>query len=205
MKKMIAAFSATCFALTLFAGCQATPNGSDPSVNSAREISSTEIGAVSIDATRQHLTADEAKAAALAHAKVNADLVQDFEIELDKEKDVLFYDISFDADGLEYDYEIEVYTGEILNSKSEQDPQPQQSPASSETNPQRLTADEAKAAALAHAKVNADLVQDFEIELDKEKDVLFYDISFDVDGLEYDYEIEAYTGEILNSKSSPEK
>ena len=205
MKKMIAAFSATCFALTLFVGCQATPNGSDASANSAREISSTEIGAVSIDATRQHLTADEAKAAALAHAKVNADLVQDFEIELDKEKDVLFYDISFDADGLEYDYEIEVYTGEILNSKSEQDPQPQQSPASSETNPQRLTADEAKAAALAHAKVNADLVQDFEIELDKEKDVLFYDISFDVDGLEYDYEIEAYTGEILNSKSSPEK
>ena len=205
MKKMIAAFSATCFALTLFVGCQATPNGSDASANSAREISSTEIGAVSIDATRQHLTADEAKAAALAHAKVNADLVQDFEIELDKEKDVLFYDISFDADGLEYDYEIEVYTGEILNSKSEQDPQPQQSPASSETNPQRLTADEAKAAALAHAKVNADLVQDFEIELDKEKDVLFYDISFDVDGLEYDYEIQAYTGEILNSKSSPEK
>ena len=205
MKKMIAAFSATCFALTLFVGCQATPNGSDASANSAREISSTEIGAVSIDATRQHLTADEAKAAALAHAKVNADLVQDFEIELDKEKDVLFYDISFDADGLEYDYEIEVYTGEILNRKSEQDPQPQQSPASSETNPQRLTADEAKAAALAHAKVNADLVQDFEIELDKEKDVLFYDISFDVDGLEYDYEIEAYTGEILNSKSSPEK
>ena len=205
MKKMIAAFSATCFALTLFVGCQATPNGSDASANSAREISSTEIGAVSIDATRQHLTADEAKAAALAHAKVNADLVQDFEIELDKEKDVLFYDISFDADGLEYDYEIEVYTGEILNSKSEQDPQPQQSPASSETNPQRLTADEAKAAALAHAKVNADMVQDFEIELDKEKDVLFYDISFDVDGLEYDYEIQAYTGEILNSKSSPEK
>ena len=35
--------------------------------------------------------------------------------------------------------------------------------------------------------------------------MLFYDISFDVDGLEYDYEIEAYTGEILNSKSSPEK
>ena len=62
MKKMIAAFSATCFALTLFVGCQATPNGSDASANSAREISSTEIGAVSIDATRQHLTADEAKA-----------------------------------------------------------------------------------------------------------------------------------------------
>ena len=118
MKKMIAAFSATCLALTLFVGCQATPNGSDASANSAREISSTEIGAVSIDATRQHLTADEAKAAALAHAKVNADLVQDFEIELDKEKDVLFYDISLDGDGLEYDYEIEAYTGEILNSKS---------------------------------------------------------------------------------------
>ena len=205
MKKMIAAFSATCFALTLFAGCQATPNGSNPAVNSERKISSTEIGAVSIDATRQHLTADEAKAAVLAHAKVNANLVQDFEIELDKEKDVLFYDISFDADGMEYDYEIEVYTGEILHSKSEQDPQPQQSPASSETNLQHLTADEAKAIALDHAKVNADLVRDFEIEVEKKQTVSFYDISFDADSLEYDYEIEIYTGEILHSKSSPEK
>lgn len=68
------------------------------------------------------------------------------------------------------------------------------------------TKDEAKAIALNHAKVKASQVRELEIELDKEQGVTHYDVSFEAGNTEYDYEIEAYTGEILkNEKETEEK
>ncbi|MBQ6934252.1 MAG: PepSY domain-containing protein [Clostridia bacterium] len=67
--------------------------------------------------------------------------------------------------------------------------------------PDRISRDEAKAKAITHAKVGNGKIRDLDIELEKERGVTFYEISFDVGNLEYEYAIEAYTGEILYNKT----
>ncbi|MBQ7086940.1 MAG: PepSY domain-containing protein [Clostridia bacterium] len=67
--------------------------------------------------------------------------------------------------------------------------------------PDRISRDEAKVKAITHAKVGNGKIRDFDIELKKERGVTFYEISFDVGNLEYEYAIEAYTGEILYNKT----
>jgi len=67
--------------------------------------------------------------------------------------------------------------------------------------PDRISRDEAKAKAITHAKVVNGKIRDLDIELEKERGVTFYEISFDVGNLEYEYAIEAYTGEILYNKT----
>ena len=67
--------------------------------------------------------------------------------------------------------------------------------------PDRISRDEAKAKAITHAKIDNGKIRDLDIELEKEKGVTFYEISFDVGNLEYEYAIEAYTGEILYNKT----
>jgi len=67
--------------------------------------------------------------------------------------------------------------------------------------PDRISRDEAKAKAITHAKIGNGKIRDLDIELEKERGVTFYEISFDVGNLEYEYAIEAYTGEILYNKT----
>lgn len=67
--------------------------------------------------------------------------------------------------------------------------------------PDRISRDEAKAKAITHANIGNGKIRDLDIELEKERGVTFYEISFDVGNLEYEYAIEAYTGEILYNKT----
>lgn len=60
-----------------------------------------------------------AKAAALKHAGVSN--VSEYECEPDNEHGKLVYEISFKANGYEYDYEIDAATGTILDWEKEKD------------------------------------------------------------------------------------
>ena len=85
------------------------------------------------------------------------------------------------------------------------DAQPQptlQAPTSVEAAPSpRLTPEEAGTIALTHAQLSPEAVRDFEIEPDRAFGRVIYEISFDAAGREYEYAIEADTGEILHSKT----
>lgn len=59
-----------------------------------------------------------------------------------------------------------------------------------------ISADRAKEIALADAGVAEKDIREFEIELDSDKGVLHYDIEFKYQNYEYDYEIDAQTGDI---------
>lgn len=63
-----------------------------------------------------------------------------------------------------------------------------------------ITADEAKAIALDHAGFSEGEVYDFESELDHERGTLVYEISFENKNVDYEYIIDATTGEILHSE-----
>ncbi len=170
----------------------------------APQLDSPSVSLSTLQETATMLTREEAKVIALEHAGVTE--VFDLEIELDKDSGILHYEVDFETAEAEFDYEIEAYTGEILKSrKEEREAKPVTTPeANTPTTEQtKLTAEEAKAIALNHAGVTE--VFDLDIELEKEKGVLYYEIDFDTADAEYDYAIEAYTGEILKSKKKEEK
>ena len=55
----------------------------------------------------------------------------------------------------------------------------------------------AKQIALAHAGVSEGSIREFECELDREDGIMVYEIDFECGNYEYEYEINAATGEIV--------
>ena len=75
---------------------------------------------------------------------------------------------------------------------------PTETPAKpTEPAPEKLTKAEAEAVALAHAGLTANQVMGLETEYDVDDGVPEYSVEFYADGWEYDYEIHAETGKIL--------
>ena len=146
--------------------------------------------------TESIITLDEAKAIAVAHANVTDPIFGECELELPENE----YDIEFFADGREYDYEIDATTGAIkwYHSKpvcGNDDPaQPSPTPAPEGI----ITLDEAKAIAVAHANVTDPVFGHCELDIRENE----YDIEFFANGREYDYEIHAVTGAILDYDSA---
>ena len=62
-----------------------------------------------------------AKAAALTHAGVSESRAYDMDVELDDEDGRWVYEVEFKADGMEYEYVIDAYTGAVLEYDMEQD------------------------------------------------------------------------------------
>lgn len=58
---------------------------------------------------------------ALAHAGFGEQDVRRLRCELDREDGAMVYEVEFDKDGFEYDYEINARTGAVLKSKKERD------------------------------------------------------------------------------------
>ena len=171
---------------------------------------------------QKKISAADAEAIALKKAGFSADEVYDKEVELDYEKSALIYEVSFEKDRVDYDYVIDAASGEILRSKvdpegekavteaakkeekkpaAEENKQPTTSGVKAES---RISAEEAESIALKKAGFAASEVYDKEIELDYENGVLVYEVSFDKDRTDYDYVIDAASGEILRSKVDPE-
>ncbi len=66
-----------------------------------------------------------------------------------------------------------------------------------------ITKEDAKKVALSHAGATEDNIKRFESKLDYENGRHVYEIEFDFNGYEYDYEIDAKTGEILQYNKEP--
>jgi uncharacterized membrane protein YkoI len=64
----------------------------------------------------------------------------------------------------------------------------------------KITAEQAKQRALEHAGVKENDVYDFDIDKETENGVLYYDIDFETKDFDYDYLIDANTGEVKRSK-----
>lgn len=142
---------------------------------------------------------DKAKEIVLNHAGVKAADVKNYEVELDSEKGSVVYEIEFDANGYEYEYEINAVTGKILKSEKEKADGSSVKPAS-DTGTNYIGKEKAKQAALKHAGVKENNVKALEVKLDKENGKAVYEVEFKASGYEYDYEIDALTGKIIKSE-----
>ncbi len=141
------------------------------------------------------ITAAEAKEIALNHAGVSAASASFVKVELDTDDGVQVYEIEFSSGTIEYDYEIHAQTGAILKSSAEA--------LESEKPPQGsvITAAKAKEIALNHAGVSADSATFVKVELDVDDGVQVYEVEFCVGATEYDYEINAQTGSVIQYES----
>lgn len=100
--------------------------GSTPSQNNSTSApqqnssdSSYQSDSQSSTDSQAKITKEQAKEIALKHANIKDSDITDYEIELEKEDGNLVYDISFEHNGKEYDYDVDAETGNITNSKNE--------------------------------------------------------------------------------------
>lgn len=181
---------------------------------------------------KAYLGEEKAREAALSHANVSADKITHYEIELDYENGAMVYEIEFDCEGFEYEYDIDAVTGTVLKNQKKPDkdyipPQSSNTPDNANTagSPDSTAAadstgnantsgnnspgtqsgsstsyigeNQAKEAALSHAGVAENSITNFQCKLDHEDGIMVYEIEFDCEGFEYDYDIHASTGAVL--------
>ncbi len=145
-----------------------------------------------------YISVDDAKAVALKSADVNSADVIFEKASFDSDDYVPHYDIEFYANGYEYDYEIAAADGKVLE-KSKEKEHVHKTPIVTAAG-DYISKDEAKSKAFAHAKVNAANIKALEIELDADEVIPHYDIEFRTDGVEYEYKINASSGEVITSE-----
>ncbi len=164
---------------------------------------------------KAYIGSEHAKDIALEHAGIAATDVYDMEIEMDYEKGTMVYEVEFDTSEYEYDYDIHAVTGEILKDKKEYNDDFRKAeialgeakeytsdPAMEDVRNQvdaYLTADEAQVIAMKHAGVTVTDIHDYESDFDYDDGTPVYEIEFNTDEKEYEYDIHAVTGEILKS------
>lgn len=166
-------------------------------------------------ATESSIEVSEAKSIALSHAGVSEDKATFTKTKLDDDG---YYDVEFYTDSTEYDFEIDAQTGKILEKDSEprelgfikeqasnnagssvvQQSQTEgySTVSGSDSNSFVIGVDAAKRAALNHAGVsNATFVKAY---LDYDDGLRVYEIEFTAGSYEYEYEINAVSGAILD-------
>lgn len=146
------------------------------------------------------LTEDEAVAIAMTHAGVEEKDVIFTKIKLDRDDGRTEYEIEFYKDTMEYDYDIDANTGDILSFDSEMEydlgAARLAGTANADPDAQMIDTSAALANALAHAGFNESEVAKLKVKLDRDDGMVEYEVDFKVGRLEYEYQINAYTGEI---------
>ncbi|MGM9538762.1 MAG: PepSY domain-containing protein [Candidatus Onthomonas sp.] len=146
------------------------------------------------------ISQEEATDIALQDAGLTRDQVSNLKVYLDEHDDDRHddvhdhspeYDISFYADGTEYEYEIDAADGSIRFRELEQ----KQQAAGSQV---VLSQDEATEIALQHAGCTVDAVTKLRVELDEDHDRQVYEVEFHSGRTKYEYKIDAATGDILS-------
>ena len=169
----------------------------------------------------EYIGIDAAKAVALEAAGVAEDDAVFSTAGLDKRNGMDYYAVDFTAGGQSYEYDIDAVTGVVIDSSSGggtaetpaagDDDGTASAPAAARPSPSAgqttggqaaataVTEEQAREAALSHAGLTADQVTFVRSELDRDDGRLMYDVEFYTsDYKEYDYEIDASTGEILS-------
>lgn len=147
-----------------------------------------------------YIGVEDAKAAALSAAQVDSADAQFSVAELWDHDGEQYYEVDFTAGGQEYHYAIDAVTGTVIESGT----------GSATGSGSLIGEDEAKRIALEDASVAEADTDYLQVHLDRDDGAEIYDVEFAVfanDGsvTEYDYEIDAATGEIRSQDHEAER
>lgn len=177
MKKNFPKILAGCTAMVLMTGAVLVPT---MAVNASAY--STAANSQQMSAT-SYIGEAKAKEIALNHAGVDASKVSWIFAKQDYDHGRMEYDVEFLVGNKEYDYDIEWHmTGSGTVSQSSTD----------------IGAEKAKSIALKHAGVAASDTAFIYAKLDYENGLRVYDVEFFSGNKEYDYEIDAATGDVVS-------
>ena len=155
-------------------------------------VSANTVQAAAAGGSSQLISGEEAFAAVLAHAGLTEADVTVTENHLDWDDGVQEYDIDFYTDSKEYDYTVNAQTGEVRSYSIEARKQAGTASDAGSV----IGEDAALAAALKHAGLGSGDVQVVKNKLDWDDGVQEYEIEFYSGSTEYDYSVNAQTGEI---------
>lgn len=170
---------------------------------------------------------------ALQDAGLNQDEITNLVSHYDSDDGIAAYDVSFVSGNMKYEYTIKASDGTILeadkesvnescgypekeyfdeqaDNQSEQSDEPLKTPDVSKDNSNQsptskyIGADKAKSIALDFTKVSPAKASFTKAKLDKEDGISVYEVEFYADGIEYDFEINAVSGEIIEYSSESE-
>ena len=152
--------------------------------NSNSDISSSQSG--------NKISVDDAKSIALSDAGLNDSDVTFIKSQLDNDDFIDVYDIEFYTKDKEYEYEINAADGAIV----ERNIGTYHRHSNNNSSDQYIGSEKAKEIALDHAGISEKDIKFFKSEL-KNDEIPEYEISFYNNNIEYDYDIDALTGDVL--------
>lgn len=164
--------------------------------------------AVTVQAASPAVAADSADASeaiskersleiAVDHAGITADQIthiDDHELDTDDGRQI--WEIEFHADGYEHEFDVDARTGEVIDHERDREDDDTQKPTQQGSN-DRLSGEQALQIAVEHAGVGAPSHVD-DLELDSDDGRQIWEIEFHAGGLEYEYDVDAHTGDILD-------
>ncbi len=161
------------------------------------------------------ISEEDALGFALLDAGVSEEDVTEFETELDRNGFGYVYEVEFATEGAEYSYKINVKNGSVIerennitktqssstsNEKLTNDTENgtvQNSAANASGTLSYISLEEAKKIVLEHAELAATDVTFSKAMLEDDDSVMVYEINFFTQDYDYEYEVNAYTGKIL--------
>ena len=176
-----------------------TENGSNKVENHSNfdNVGTENVQGNNDNASRVEITEEEAKDIVLKDAQVEATNVKKIRIERDRDDGRLIYDIDFYAGNKEYDYEIDLYTGEILSRDLDIEDDFYLKQNTQQNVQSSKLIDEADAIAIVLKKVPGATEKNVEIELDEDDGNWKYEGEIHYNKREYEFEISAKNGKIL--------
>ena len=162
----------------------------------SRQSDSNTITQTGTASSKAYITQDEAKAAAFAHAGVQASQVSRCDIEFDSEDGAMVYELEFFVGNTEYEYDIDARTADVVKfSKENHGTVSSGNTASADS--VAITEARAKEIAFTHAGIKEADVSNLKIKLDYGWYDTKYELEFFVGTKEYDYEVDANSGKVL--------
>lgn len=179
------------------------------------------VNSIGVASDKDYIGVEKAQSIAFSHAGITEADVLGLHTKLDYEDGLMVYDVEFYAGEYEYDYEINAKTGDVVKSEKDWEEFPSYTNSSNHTANQGpsnnsssssgntgntgaatayMDAAAAKQTVLAHAGVQEADIYDYDVDFDYDHGVAVYELKFKSGGYEYDYKINAQTGEIYKNE-----
>lgn len=183
-------------------GVQSSAQNSTSTAKTANQTAGNTQAASGAAQQANYIGDQAAQEAVLAHAGVNAQNVSFVRTKLDFDNGRWEYEVEFYDQGTEYDYSIDAVTGEVLAYDYDAEYYNGTASAAPQTAPgAQISAEDAKAIALAHAGVSAQDAQRMEMGFDNEYGRAVYEFEWRVGWMEYSCDVDANTGEVVGYSS----
>lgn len=143
------------------------------------------------------ISADQAKEIALQHAGVQANSVNFTKVEQDIDNGIKEYEIEFMGSNTKFDYSINADSGKIIGHKHEMMRQHHGNHHHNAAGAASIDTNKAASLALQHANLHHNEVHRLNCYQEMEDGINVYKVKFWKNNTEYEYEIDAATGDIL--------